>query len=133
MLLSCICGMIFIVIIFTNQVIGTINFNLNFKKSLHRELKIKGPISYLIPKSGFYRNCAQADGANYKIYCCTVIFTTIHYALIAITLTLLLILYFLSVDGWWSVIFVPAVYLIAVIIAGTVIVKKAKTNPNTLH
>ena len=37
MLLSCICGMIFIVIIFTNQVIGTINFNLNFKKSLHRD------------------------------------------------------------------------------------------------
>ena len=41
--------------------------------------------------------------------------------------------YLLSVDGWWSVIFIPAVYLIAVIIAGAVIVKKTKTDLNPFH
>ena len=41
--------------------------------------------------------------------------------------------YLLPVDGWWAVIFIPVVYLIAVIIAGTVIVKKAKTDSNPFH
>ena len=96
-------------------------------------VKIKGPIACLIPKSGFYRNCAQADETNYKIYYCTIILTAIHYVLIVVTIILLLVLYFMSVDGWWAVTFIPVVYLIAVIIAGLVIVKKTKTDSNPFH
>lgn len=132
LLLACLCALVLLVI-FLIEAIGAINYKLNEMGSLYKSVIVKGFLFYLIPKMGYSNDIVHVNESRYRIYCCTIIFTIIQYALIAITLTLLLILYFLSVDCWWAVIFIPVVYLIAVIIAGTVIVKKTKTDSNPFH
>lgn len=112
------------------NVIGTVNYNLNAKRSLRRYVKLSDKVSWLLPKYGVHY------GFNgiipYRVYLYTAIFGFINDGVLVLVIILGLLLGHFNLNVFYLFI-LPVTNLIIASISAIIVIKNIKPDPNPFH
>lgn len=112
------------------NVIGTVNYNLNAKRSLRRYVKLSDKVSWLLPKYGGYH--AYNGIIPYRVYLYTAIFGFINDGVLLLVIILGLLLGHFNLNVFYLFI-LPVTNLIIASISAIIVIKNIKPDPNPFH
>ena len=112
------------------NIIGTVNFELNAKRSLRRYVKLSDKISWLLPKYGAHH--AFNGIIPYRVYLYTTIFGFINDGVFLFVIVLGLLLGCFNLNVFYLFI-LPVTNLNIAIISAIIVIKNIKPDPNPFH
>lgn len=122
---------VFLIAGFTNIWLGSVNFSLNFKRSLRKSVILNKFIDWAIPKYGsWHHSCGIYP---YKIYLFTVIMSLTNLVLASITVIINICLCFIIKLNVLYLCIIPTGWFVISLLSGIIIRIKCNPDPNPFH